>query len=145
MEKPNCATGITNCLLHVVEGRRDNLSFLLNPGRLLLLKFYELQQNEWETWSSIVSCPASLSHVGKESRETRIQFWFHMYVTYSNECHYKRWHDHCLILLFTQSVWKVAYWHQRDPWIVESECYACLVVWFVPKRTVVSFQDFFSR
>ena len=23
-----------------------------------------------------------------------------------NECHYKRWRNHCLILLFAQSVWK---------------------------------------
>ena len=33
---------------------------------------------------SIVSCPASLSHAEKESGETRIQFWFHTYVTYSD-------------------------------------------------------------
>ena len=32
----------------------------------------------------LVSCPASLSHAEKESGETRIQFWFHTYVTYSD-------------------------------------------------------------
>ena len=32
----------------------------------------------------VVSCPASLSHAEKESGETRIQFWFHTYVTYSD-------------------------------------------------------------
>ena len=33
---------------------------------------------------AVVSCPASLSHAEKESGETRIQFWFHTYVTYSD-------------------------------------------------------------
>ena len=33
---------------------------------------------------ALVSYPASLSHAEKESGETRIQFWFHTYVTYSD-------------------------------------------------------------
>ena len=42
-----------------------------------------------ESWGlgycpTIVSCPASLSHAEKESGETRIQFWFHTYVTSSD-------------------------------------------------------------
>ena len=38
--------------------------------------------------------------------------------------------NHCLILLFAQMCLKSTYrrlWRQRDPWTVESECYACLV------------------
>ena len=31
---------------------------------------------------NLVSCLASLSHAENESGETRIQFWFHTYVTY---------------------------------------------------------------
>ena len=45
-----------------------------------------------------------------------------------NEYHYKWSCDHCFILLFTQSFY-CRLWYQRDPWTMESECYACLVAW----------------
>ena len=69
---------------------------------------------------TVVSCPASLSHAEKESR-------IHTYVTYSDTGTMNVIISGGAITVYSRKVFEKHLWRQRDPWTVESECYACLV------------------
>ena len=62
-------------------GDREKLFALARKkAKFIKKQFYDRRQLIEEL--VLVSCPASLSHTEKESGETRIQFWFHTYVTF---------------------------------------------------------------